>query len=84
MNPSEERINFFLEDTVLYSAVKDVLEAQFDLNKLTYSEDKGNVQIFEELRGYIVGKKLLEKGFNELEKFRKSSHPLKDLTNPAV
>lgn len=82
-NPYKEKIGEFLEDEILLNAVKNILEVQFDLN-IEMKNEMSNAQIAEIVRGCLDGKKRLEKGFKELEKFKKSKSEEKEMLNPAV
>jgi len=73
MNPNDEKLSQFLEDGVMYAAVRSIIEQQFDANSLKNvprSERQTAVQaIFD-------GRLRIEKAFTEMEKFRQ-----RDATN---
>ena len=81
---NEEKIRQFLEDTAMYHSIRQVLEQQFDLNKLDVKQDTPNMQLGEITRACRNGAHLLEKGFKELEKFRRVEPSTKSPFNPAV
>ena len=69
MNPYEEKLAQFLDDEVMYSAVKSILEAEFDLN-VQIKEDYSEVQIYELVSACRRGRERLTAGFKEMEKYR--------------
>lgn len=79
MDPNEEKLAQFIEDSVMYNAVKAILYAHFDANSLELvprSERDTAVQaIFD-------GRKYLDKGFKDLERFRRRDASNKDENNP--
>lgn len=86
MNPNEDKIAQFLEDTVMYSAVKAVLFAQCDLNKantkVSFAETS-NEQLGQLIRGWEQAREILTFGFKELEKYRKDTTEKSTGVNPA-
>lgn len=75
-----DRIQKFLEDEVLLEVVRKVLFNEFDLNNFEIrKEDISNEILGQIARSVLGGKKLLEKGFEEIEKFRKVEESKKDI-----
>lgn len=68
-NPNEEKLAQFVNDTVMFYAVKSILEAQFDLNSLVV-EGLDNDQMGERTRACLEGRDKLRQGFRDIEKFR--------------
>ena len=85
-HPFEEKIQRFLEDEAMCRAVREILEAQFDINKLLIGVQSNatNAQLGEMARSCIGGMEFLKRGFKELEKYRKDVPRESDTSNPAV
>lgn len=85
MNPYAEKLAEFLEDEVMFNAVKNILLAQFDLNALFQNKsDIPSSEIFELGRAYTEGRNILEKGFKEIEKNKRHEPRDGSDINPAV
>lgn len=86
MNPYEEKLAQFVEDEVMYGAVKAILEAKFDLNKMDYRDETVTNEVLGQLaRAGIEGRDLLALGFKELDTYKKSkAGESKGDVNPAV
>ena len=82
MNPNEEKLAQFVEDTVMYHAVKAIIFEQFDLNKHIPSQP--NSERYEAVIACIEGQKRLQQAFYELDKFKKYPTYPQNNTNPAV
>ena len=84
-NPYAEKIAQFLEDEAMMLAVREILEAQFNLNSaVSASPLLANEQLGELTRSCIQGAQFLKNGFKELEKYRKEKVVEKTEVNPAV
>jgi len=82
-NPNEEKLANFVQDTVLFNAVRAILFSQFDLNEQEYG-DKDNQGLGEITRAAIQGRELLTQGFKEIEKYKKQDNERPTNKNPAV
>lgn len=67
-NPNEDKLAQFVEDTVMYHAVKSILMSEFDANNLmnTPRHERDTA-----LQACFDGRAALEKGFNEINKHRR-------------
>jgi hypothetical protein len=83
MNPYEEKLAQFVEDEVMYLAVKGLLEAQFDLN-VQIKDDMDNALITEIVRGCIDGRKRLREGFKNIDTHRKQPSDPHSTVNPGL
>ena len=68
----------FVEDTVMYEAVKAVLFSHCDLN--TIKADTPNTVIGEKAHAFLQARRILEDGFRELNRSRRMPEP--DRRNP--
>lgn len=66
----ETNLKLIADNKDLFDAIKDVLRKQFSFGdiKSDWTQDK----IGEEVKAVLVGKKLLEQGFDEIEKHKTS------------
>ena len=69
MNPNDEKLAAFVEDTVTFYAVKSILFSKFDANKLVDIPSRGDRE--SALQAVFDGRILLENGFKELLKYKK-------------
>lgn len=77
-----EKIQHFLEDEAMYNAVQRLLLQEFDLN-VVVKDETPQADLIEMVKARIDGRKLLLKGFREMEKYRKGK--IKETeSNPAV
>ena len=84
MNIIEEKIRQFLEDEIMYNAVKTAILDNFDLNKIDYSEERTtNENLGQITRAMIEGKDLVQKAFQNMEAYRRGKIK-KETVNPAV
>ena len=88
MNPFEEKLTQFVEDEVMFNAVKGLLLSFCDLNgaakKISYVENKDDALLGSIMRAWGEARKTIELGFKDLEKYRKRAENIKDDINPAV
>lgn len=83
MNIYEEKLKQFVEDTVLYQAVREILEAEFDLN-VVVKEETPSSELVEMVKSRIDGRKLLSNGFKKIDSFKQQQTVEKSKVNPAV
>lgn len=72
MNPYSEKLAQFIEDATMYNAVRSLLEEQFDAN-IQFTSETNNYELSERVRAVLEGRKLLEQGFKEIQKYRKEN-----------
>lgn len=83
MNPYEEKLAQFVEDDVMFNAVKAALFAHFDLN-IHVTSGLPRAERFELVDACLLGGKRLEDAFKDLGKYRKSPASGNRTGNPAV
>lgn len=83
-NPERENVLAFLENGIMYEAVKKVLLSVTDVSYPELAEEiKDNSLLGAKMRALAEGKSFIEKGFEKLEEFNKSITSTKQ-TNKAI
>ena len=83
MNPNESKLTQFVEDTVMFLAVKAILFSEFDLNTVIVGgETMSNEVLGQITHAKLGGRILLEAGFKELGKFKRPEQRDKPVDNP--
>lgn len=80
LNPNEEKLANFCEDTVMYHAVKAILEAEFDLNAQVVDSVNNDI-LGERTRACLQGREALRRGFRAIEQFKREEIQ-RDTRNP--
>lgn len=80
MNPNEEKLEQFVEDSVMFAAVRAILFSRCDLNSL--SLDIPTAELAPRAAAYLQAREILEAGFRELSKYKKSTSASERETNP--
>lgn len=81
MDPNEEKLATFVEDDVMFHAVKAILFSHFDLNNVVNTSEAMTEQ-FDRVMAVARSRNLLEEGFKDLLKFKKGSRGEKNTSNP--
>ena len=78
----QDKITHFLQDQAMYNAVRNALQQSLG-NPLIFNDDLSNETIGQITRARKEAQKLLDKGFRELELFKKGATPGRsDRQNP--
>ena len=84
MNPYEEKLAQFVEDDVMYQAVKSMLSSEFDMNIQVSLDYTPNSQLVDIVRGVIDGSRRLKKGFEKIDTYRRQKEEVKTHVNPGI
>lgn len=81
MSPLEEKLSQFVEDEVMYEAVRSVLLSMCDMNTLT--NDVPNAELGEKARAFLQAREIITKAYKEMERYRKHKTGNQSVGNPA-
>lgn len=86
-SPLDEKLSQFVEDDVMFNAVRGFALSQCNLNNLYKKNAKfeySNAQLLEMGRAWWQAREIIENTFKDLQKYRKITNTVAPNTNPAV